>query len=754
MPGSLRVKLKYSVSSVLPLENYRPFLDLIATDSFRLAHLFGKVSKDREEGAMCFIKLMEASNRTQEFLGCIVSSEVEETSDPNTLFRANSMASKAIDVYMKYLGLPYLRQTIGPIIKHIVSKKIQLELDPTRVDKQDELKKNRKALLEWNKKILDAIWDARGTVPSPWRPVFCHIQTEVKNKFPQDEAARYTCVGGFVFLRFFAPAILGPKLFGIIDEYVDPKTSRTLTLLAKTLQTLANLVNFGPKESYMMELNGFIGENLDRMKVYIDGLATKEAVVKKEATLHHVHFEVAREAARLYHFYVRASPLILQTMKTKDAPLIRELAKLLTKLTLETTAADADADNKFAFPALKKSYALLLDLRTQFEDTINRMPDYPLENFDSDATLGSLGRSQSVAIVDTARPREERVVIERVESGDELARPKGPVFSTVSIRQMDSSSIMASDSYYKSGLMSPIDSESGSTRPSRVGRRRESAVDDLDAALATLAASMNDKSGENSRRASVLEDGGPSWRHHLGLGPPSTPLPPLPSGGSTMDLVGTPSAPATALSKGVKIPAPGVRVEKAEAGQKISGPPPSAPIPEAPKLPLPEAPKLPLPETLSEETPRPSIAEPPATNAATSDIPAARPRGRKARGAAAAAAVSGTSSPNAAASAAASILSLLSTAKEAASTTADNMSSRGSCKGCSETVRGDNCVEFQGCVYHKEHFVCNKCMKPLEPGTARGKGGIVYCLSDYLARYPPDAPITQIVSLAKRAAVH
>ncbi len=44
----------------------------------------------------------------------------------------------------------------------------------------------------------------------------------------------------------------------IIADFADPKTARTLTLLAKTLQCLANLANFGVKEPYMVEMNSFI----------------------------------------------------------------------------------------------------------------------------------------------------------------------------------------------------------------------------------------------------------------------------------------------------------------------------------------------------------------------------------------------------------------------------------------------------------------------------------------------------------------
>jgi len=96
------------------------------------------------------------------------------------------------------------------------------------------------------------------------------LQAEVIKKFPNNENVRYTAVGGFLFLRFFAPAILGPKLFGIIDEYIEPKISRTLTLIAKTIQNLANLIHFGEKEPYMMDMNTFIDSQITSMKKYIN----------------------------------------------------------------------------------------------------------------------------------------------------------------------------------------------------------------------------------------------------------------------------------------------------------------------------------------------------------------------------------------------------------------------------------------------------------------------------------------------------
>jgi len=99
---------------------------------------------------------------------------------------------------------------------------------------------------------------------------------KVKESFPPDKVAvtKYTVVSGFIFLRFFNPAILGPKLFYLMDIHPDVKVNRSLILLSKTLQNLANLAEFSGKEDFMLSMNEFVLYNMENLKTFIDELST------------------------------------------------------------------------------------------------------------------------------------------------------------------------------------------------------------------------------------------------------------------------------------------------------------------------------------------------------------------------------------------------------------------------------------------------------------------------------------------------
>lgn len=68
---------------------------------------------------------------------------------------------------------------------------------------------------------------------------------------------------------------VGPQLFGLSPDGDPPnaRNSRTLTLISKTVQQLANMTSFdGKKEPFMEQLNHLVKDNIPRMQKFIDEL--------------------------------------------------------------------------------------------------------------------------------------------------------------------------------------------------------------------------------------------------------------------------------------------------------------------------------------------------------------------------------------------------------------------------------------------------------------------------------------------------
>lgn len=66
----------------------------------------------------------------------------------------------------------------------------------------------------------------------------------------------------------------------LFSEPPPPMAARSLIMVAKCLQNLANLVEFGGKEPYMEVVNPFILKNKERMVVYLDQISVSLALLK------------------------------------------------------------------------------------------------------------------------------------------------------------------------------------------------------------------------------------------------------------------------------------------------------------------------------------------------------------------------------------------------------------------------------------------------------------------------------------------
>lgn len=284
--GSIRIKYLYTEEFILPLTSYSKLMSsLLSSSDFCLILALGEVTDEREEVARNIMGILDSANEAVRFLKAIATFEIQSTSDPNTIFRANSLGSKAVDQYMKRVGKKYLKKVLEGVIKEINIQNRPCELDPTRIKENENKEENFTVLEAYIKWTIDEIFQSTKDCPVQLKQVFRCMHQEAMKKFPEDKVVPYTVVTAFLFLRFFNAAILGPKLFDLIPRDSEPpnaKNSRTLTLISKTIQQLANMTPFdGRKEPYMSQLNHLVEQNTTKLKQFIEDIC-KEPKKKED----------------------------------------------------------------------------------------------------------------------------------------------------------------------------------------------------------------------------------------------------------------------------------------------------------------------------------------------------------------------------------------------------------------------------------------------------------------------------------------
>ncbi|CAG8191187.1 unnamed protein product [Penicillium olsonii] len=195
------------------------------------------------------------------------------TVEANLLFRGNSLLTKALDLHMRRLGKQYLEDTIAEKLKDIDDSDPECEVDPSRVPRHEDLERNWRNLTALTISVWKSIAGSASRCPPELRRIFRHVRACADDRYGDFlRSVTYSSVSGFLFLRFFCPAILNPKLFGLLKDHPRPRAQRTLTLIAKALQGLANMTTFGNKEPWMEPMNKFLVGHRSEFKDFVDSV--------------------------------------------------------------------------------------------------------------------------------------------------------------------------------------------------------------------------------------------------------------------------------------------------------------------------------------------------------------------------------------------------------------------------------------------------------------------------------------------------
>ncbi|KAI0389523.1 Rho GTPase activation protein [Xylariaceae sp. FL0594] len=315
--GTMLVRLEHAELVVLTTQDYQPLSELLHSFSTGLTSQITQFAPGMMRRlSEIFLNIFQVSGAASEWLMTLVEDEIDGvgsgnptsvkrlrfsrrmrsnesnasasdreqlvrdmskslTGEANLLFRGNTLLTQALEFHMRRLGREYLEDVLGDKLFEINEINPDCEVDPSKVERPDELARHWEQLINLTTEVWEVIASSAARLPLELRSILKYVRAVAEDRYGDFlRTVNYTSVSGFLFLRFICPAILNPKLFGLLRDYPRPRAQRTLTLITKGLQALANLSQFGKKESWMEPMNKFLSQNRQSFKDFVDQLCS------------------------------------------------------------------------------------------------------------------------------------------------------------------------------------------------------------------------------------------------------------------------------------------------------------------------------------------------------------------------------------------------------------------------------------------------------------------------------------------------
>lgn len=260
--GDILMKVRLEELMVLMGQEYKPLSNMLHTFSSNLtSHISHAIHGELRRLSETLLNIFQVSAQASDWIMYLVEDEIDKfhkepqiqklryghriasneskdsgierelivrdmgksaTAEANLLFRGNSLVTKALDLHMQRLGKEYLEETLSERVRDIDESNPDCEVDPNKVSSPDDLQRNWRNLIALTENIWKAITASVNRCPPELRLIFRHIRACADDRYGDFlRTVKYSSVSGFLFLRFLVPAVLNPKLFGLLKGMTE-----------------------------------------------------------------------------------------------------------------------------------------------------------------------------------------------------------------------------------------------------------------------------------------------------------------------------------------------------------------------------------------------------------------------------------------------------------------------------------------------------------------------------------------------------
>uniref|UniRef100_H0V8E2 RAS p21 protein activator 4 n=1 Tax=Cavia porcellus TaxID=10141 RepID=H0V8E2_CAVPO len=258
--GSLQLEVRLRDETVLSSGCYQPLVQLLCQEVKLGTQGPGQLipvieettsTECRQEVATNLLKLFLGQGLAKEFLDLLFQLELGRTSEANTLFRSNSLASKSMESFLKVAGMRYLHGVLGPIIDRVFEEKKYVELDPSKVEVKDVgcsglhrqqseaevLEQSAQTLRAHLGALLSALCRSVRACPAVVRATFRQLFKRVRERFPDTQHEAVQNVGN-----------MDTPVSRAKEAWMEPLQPTVRQGVAQLKDFITKLVDIGEKE--------------------------------------------------------------------------------------------------------------------------------------------------------------------------------------------------------------------------------------------------------------------------------------------------------------------------------------------------------------------------------------------------------------------------------------------------------------------------------------------------------------------------